>query len=191
MPLFDTTGRLSLDTCALRLRDRGNEGIAAYQFRSFRDFSGTGWRDPHDFSAQNRNLWLWDGYGIDRSTLDRDSALRHSEMTHTRCRKQLPQRVFHAVPDLGRSNGEPDVEAGLQNGLDTSGHRACQRLAETDFARFDPGVKLVDVSHVVPPWTNGGVPSREVTRSPQFLQGLGYRRCDGVWQRAACPSSGR
>lgn len=186
MPLFDSTGRLSTDACATRLKDRGNEGIAAYQFGDFRDFSSTGWRHPREFSSTNRNLWLWDGYGVDRSTLDSDSALRYSEMTHTRCKRQLPQRVFHAVPDLGRSQGEPSIESGLQNGLDTSGARSCNRLAERDFDRFDPGVKPVDVSHVIPQWTNGGVPSREITRSPQFLENLGYQRCDGVWQRSAC-----
>lgn len=182
MPLFDSTNRLSADCCAVKVRESSSAAVSDYVLSSMRSCAG----DFRGLGEQNRNLWWWDGYGLDTRHVDKDSALRDSEATHMRQRIQLPKRVFQAVPNLAHGRAAPEVESRLQSGLDTSGTRACERLAEVDFQRFDPGVHAVSADNVVPRnWTHGGAPSRAIARSDEFLAGLGYRHDGRIWRRSS------
>lgn len=189
MPLYDADNRLTADLCAVRLKDRANASVAQYALTNLRAECPDDRKvfvdgHPLAWAAEHRNLWSWDGYGLNVRAVDSDSKLRDSEATHMRARIQLPKRVFHAVPSLAHGQPAPDAEARIQSGLDTAPVRACDRLAERDFHRFNPAVAAVPVEHIVPPWTNGGAPSRDIARSDEFLAGLGYRFDGKVWRRA-------
>jgi hypothetical protein len=191
MPLFDADNRLTADACAVGLKDRGNRSIADYTLLNMRapcppeDLSTLSPQHPIAVAARHRNLQPWDGYGFNVCTVDSDSALRvDSEVTHPRMRIQLPKRVFQASPNLSHGQASPDIESKMQGGMDSSQLRRCDVLAEKDWARFDPGVCAVGAQHIIPPWTNGGAPSREIARSGEFLSTLGYVHDGRVWRRS-------
>jgi hypothetical protein len=183
MPLFDADNRLTADSCAVRLRDMGNAGIAQYIMANMRSTCPDD--DPLAVASQHRNLWFWDGYGLNTRAVDSDTRLKlDSEATHPRMKIQLPKRLFHASPNLATGQASPELEARMQNGMDTYPVRECHRLAERDFDRFDPGVARVPAEHIIPPWTHGGVPSRTVARSDEFISSLGYVNDGRVWRKA-------
>lgn len=191
MPLFDADNRLSADECAVCLREAENDDVAAYRLAYLRGDK----EHMKEFVASNRNLRSWDGYGLDRRVVDDDSRLRlDGEVTNPRSRVQLAQRVFHAVPDLSSGTACPELELLILEGAQTTrklrvvdGKSAgdvatvCDRLAEKQWDRFHPAMQQVGVEHIVPPWTNGGAPSRDIARSPQFLNALGYTYNGRVW----------
>ena len=184
MPLYDAENHASSDPCALREREGVNRGILGYQTAQYRPpcDDPSPCRDPMAAAAGHRNLRPWDGFGISACAIDGDSRLRVlSEATHPRQRTQLPKRLFSAVPNLARGVPTPDVESSLFSGDSTSLLRACDRLAERDWNRFDPGVAAVPVEHVVPTWM--AAPSRTVARSPEFLRALGYVHDGRAWVR--------
>jgi hypothetical protein len=189
MPLFDTDNRLSSDACSMQLQDKRNKDISGYVFARLRadapiDIQTAVSCHPLSRSSAHRNLWAWDGYGMNVNAVDNDTKLRlESEVTHTRTKMQLPKRIFTALPNLAVGTSKPEVEATLINPIDTSSVRLCDRLAEKSFDRFDPGVCTVEVDNVVPPWTRGGDSSRDVSRSDEFLTSLGYRWDGRVWRR--------
>lgn len=185
MPLFDADNRLTMDVCAVGLKDRGNKDISSYLLTNLRapctvDVAASA---PLAVAAEHRNLWSWDGYGLNTCAVDADSRLRvDSEVTHMRARMQLPKRVFEASPDLSHGQPAPDAVSKIVYGKEFGG-RACDRLAERDWDRFDPGVCKVAERHIIPPWTNGGDASRDIARSDGFLQSLGYANDGKIWRR--------
>jgi hypothetical protein len=181
MPLFDADNRLSADRCAVKMRDRGNRDIAGYILTDMRATCPGG---HSELSAEHRNLWTWDGYGLNTREVDSDTMLKlESEVTHPRMKIQLPKRVFYASPNLSVGQPSPVLESKMINGVDTTPVRACSRVVEKSFDRFDPGVHRVPSEHIIPPWTHGGVPSRTVARSDEFLSSLGYVHDGKVWRR--------
>lgn len=214
MPLYDATNRLTADACAVRLRDRGNAGVACYTLTSLRaplpaDSTVFVQNHPLAAAADNRNLRAWDGFGLNTAAVDSDTRLRlDAQMTSSRSRVQLPKRVFTASPALAAGQPAPLLEARLQQGgqsrLPCFGGAAVAAaaggmrdpapgpLAEVDWARFDPGVRAVCARNVIPPWTAGGAPSRDIVRSPGFLAGLGFQYDGRAWVRpaASAPAAG-
>jgi hypothetical protein len=209
MPLYDADNRLTADACAVVEKDQGNSTIASYTFanlRAERPRDNQVFLDKHPLaqSAKHRNLWAWDGYGLNMSAVDNDSQLRvDSAVTNPRHKIQLAKRVFHASPDLSHGQASPELESRLVGGITTTRkagggvicskqqqqpqqqqqHEIVDRLAEREWDRFDPGVRTVGVANIIPMWVNGGAPSRDIARSEDFLQGMGYAYDGKTWRR--------
>jgi hypothetical protein len=173
MPLFDAYSRLSLDPCALRVRDDTNLAYAQYYLTQDK----LRYDDCKRVATEDAQRVLVDGHGLDPDMIDGDSGLRNSRtsVTHTRVRQALPTRVFTAALDLGRGGLRVNTESRLLSGDDTSRLRMCSaRLAERDWDRFDPAVCPVAVENVVQQ-SRGGEPSRDIARSGAFLKDMGYK----------------
>jgi hypothetical protein len=170
MPLYDNTGRLSYDMCAIDQRNAATRAAAEYPLAQLRDPAATS--SPSralERALEHPTMQAWDGYGMSPEEVDGDSRMRlDAEATHPRSRLQLSTRVFTAVPDLSRGN-DPDGQV-LFGG---PRERPCDSLSEHDFDRFVPGVCAAAVEHVVPPWTAGGASSRDISRSSRFQRALG------------------
>jgi hypothetical protein len=184
MPLYDADNRLADDQCAILTRLRDNESILAYSLYDKYGMCGKQCKDRkekiREFSTQHPNLRYWDGYGMAPCDVDGDSQLKHeAKWTNPRSRQQLSTRVFGAAPDLSRGEVMPNIESTLIAGGDTSYQRQCGRLAEQDWDRFAPNVDVQCVEHIVPQWTWGGDSSRDIARSKDFLETIGYRLEDG------------
>ena len=167
------------------LRERLNLGIVGYQLLSLRAepprdlqvFVPDASAHPLAVAPTTRNLRPWDGYGPNMAAVDSDTRLRvHEEMTRTRDRQQLKTRVFMAGPDLANGQPAPAVEDRLRYASDPAKNRreGATPLAELDYDRFDPVLQTVPVECVVPPWTWGGVPTRELTTSPAYARAAGF-----------------
>lgn len=197
MPLYDADNRLTADACAVKLRDQGNASIASYTLTNLRASPSVA---PLARAAEHRNLWVWDGFGINTTTIDDDSQMRvRSEVTHPRSKIQLPTRVFGAAPDLSHGQPNPEIESQVvsdrkplpmpvgcsaDDGSSLGcGGRVCDRLAEQHWDRFVPGMQTVSANHIIPPWVNGGAPSRDIARSDQFLTRMGYVNDGRTWRR--------
>jgi hypothetical protein len=190
MPLFDAEGRLSTDPCYVHTRDHENENAATYNITNLRPDGGACCpnvkRDPLlDVAVKHRNLNTWAGYGWNTCTINDDSRLRlRSTGTNPRGKQQLSKRVFEAGPSLVHGELAVDTDSRLREGMDTAPLNECSRLSERDFKRFTPGVCQPGVDHIVPTmWINGGASSREISRSDEFLRGMGYRYDGRAWRR--------
>ena len=191
MPLFDNDNRLRLDRCNQDAIDRENEKKIRMQVenhrRSCRDDCDRIQR--REFQTKNPNLVAWDGYGINACEIDVDSSYKNDPktLTHGRCRQQLHNRTFVAIPQLYRGTILPGLESRIQNGEDTSKH-CLDRLGEKMWDVFNPGLcsDWQDPNHIVQPWTWGGESSRDIARSPEFLETLGYVHDGNVWKRPGC-----
>jgi hypothetical protein len=173
MPLFDAYSRLSMDPCAVRVRDDTNYEYAKYAMTQDK----LRYDDCKRVATEDAKRLISDGHGLDPSAVDADSSFRNSRtaVTHTRVRQSLPTRVFTAAPDLGRGGLRVNTESRLLSGDDTTQMRECSaRLAERDWDRFDPAICAVAVENVVQAW-RGGEPSREIARSGAFLSDMGYK----------------
>lgn len=184
MPLFDADNRLRQDLCATNARDSRNLWMETYMFRDLR-MCGTVCPpvlSPQDCVDLRSRIQSRDGYGVTSCGIDGDSRMRFpvGGVTHDRSRQSLGTRVFASVPDMGRGGLDAGIESKLLLSGDSGTSRVCaHRFAEISYNRFDPGVQKVGVQHIVQPYP-AGVPSRDVSRSDSFLDGIGYRRCPSV-----------
>ena len=187
--LYDAGNRLKLDPCNMNAINIENSRQVNYNVFNHRSPCS----DPCDrvqrasFQSRNRNLIAWDGVGQNACEVDVDSSYKNDPktMTHTKCRQQLHNRVFVAVPNLQRGAVLPSLESRIQSGQDTTRQRECDRIEEKSWNAFNPGLcgDWQDPSHVVQPWTWGGDSSRDIARSDEFLSGLGYQYDGHMWSR--------
>lgn len=181
--LFDANDRLSDDRCAIEKRVMQNQ--AQLQWRVGDEATE---RDDAEkeqakrFSRKHRNLRSWDGYGWDTEHIDVDSRIRNDKIwTNDPHKTQLRTRTFTAVPKLWRGKHMPVTESKLKNGLDTGSNRLCRPLTEEQFPVFHPTYVPPGPKHIVPEWTRGGDSSRELARTPWFMESLGYEYDGRMW----------
>lgn len=197
MPLFDAEHRLRSDPCALQKTVDENRRAIQWQLANARRPAGLGGNAcaqpaagpaATEHVAQNRNLQPWDGYGINACTVDADSLIRYDDgkLTHDRCRQQLQNRVFLAVPSLQRGTVLPGLESRIQAGADTSSLRVCDRITEKAFDVFHPA--LLEAGQEAGPCLTWGADllasSRDIARSDEFLASMGYEHDAYGWRRA-------
>lgn len=179
MPLYDADNRLSDDPCALMNRMRANDAILQHTLLNVYGTCDKTCEERKEklktFASMHPTLQFVDGYGLAPCDVDEDSALRHEQKwTNPKYRQQLRTRVFGAAPDLARGTPKPATESILISGQDTTHARQCARLAEVNWDRFAPNVHVQCEEHIIPEWTWGGESSRDISRSREFLQSIGY-----------------
>jgi len=167
-----------------RLRDRMNAAIS-------RRTAGGGQeegkiedaqKEARETASRHRAMQTWMGYGAPAGRIDGDSRLRMSRGEKANdgfANPPLVTRTFLGVPNLQGGDGDPRVESRLQNGQDT--RIGMQTVSERQFPVFHPDVEALPTSHVIPTWSRGGEDSRAVSKSPEFLKAMGFRRAGGTW----------
>jgi len=142
-------------------------------------------KEATETASRHRALQTWMGYGAPAGNIDGDSRLRLSrgETSDPLLATPLVTRTFLGVPNFQGGDGDPRVESRLQNGQDTRIDRGpgASDLAERQFPVFHPDVEALHTSHVIPTWSRGGEDSRTVSKSPDFLKAMGFRREGGTW----------
>ena len=164
--MFDNLGSLTNDLIAQEERDVASRNASAYVVTNLRPPPSMSSDIIKQLHKQHASSRTWDGYGLNPLKVDDDSRMRlGSRATHGRSKRQLPKRVFTAIPDLASHNHDERV-------LDDIGTRGCSKsqVTETDFGRFDPGYTFPSVDHIIPLWTSGGAFSRDIARSRKFKQ---------------------
>jgi hypothetical protein len=146
-----------------------------------------------DFQTSCPNLNLHFGYGVsDWCSIDGDSELRYSAITHDKCPIQLRTEVFPGPPNMSSGPVHPDELSELLSGDQTREKRACNVLAGSStldnvIVPLVPCLaeNIQNPDHIVPPWTWGGVPSRELVREAEYLEKCGYEYDGKVWQKGS------
>lgn len=192
MPLYDVASRPASDLCYLKYLNDANRRQAEYQVPTDQSpmcSDKTGTAAAQVFAADHPNLRIRSSYGLDACTIDTDSSLKKDagRMTKDRCRQQLSNRVFQAVPLLAKGSVLPGLESRIQVGTDTSTIQECDNLREKGWNVFHPSLcssEWQNADHIVQPWTWGGESSRDISRSTTFLSKLGYvQQNRGAWVR--------
>lgn len=183
-----------MDPCATESTRRENAAQVQYRILNHRrPCNEQGSRDAVKcMVSENNNILAWDGYGVNPCVIDSETKMRvdPNAWTHYKCRQQLPNRTFQAVPKLYRGTVLPGLESRIQNGADTSFIRECDRISEKPWDVFSPAVNKndwQDAAHIVQSWTWGGESSRDITRSDGFLKSIGYTHNGRNWQRGRDP----
>jgi hypothetical protein len=182
--LFEASGRLLDDPCARQTRLEENMAHSTYQLDNLREAPCKTDKKVDRFAEGHRNLRPWKGYGIDKCNVDVDSKIKYGKIwTNDPSKTQWDTRTFQAVPNLWRGRPMPVTESRLINGQDTTSDRQCGSLSERQFDVFHPTVLPVCAKHIIPEWTWGGQSSRDVNRSPEFLESLGYKYDGKMWMK--------
>lgn len=197
-PLFEAATRPRQDACARAARTEDNATQAQYTLtgpvalqREACVRAGAGCQSPRDFALGHRNMRSWAaerGVAAAEAIDDESALLNDAEQTLTGHVRQLPKRVFQAVPDRSRGPPRPKAESAVQRGLATSRKLEDQVLAlaeKTDF-RFHPELDRLGIRGGVAlpgDLARGGASSRDIVRSPEFLRSIGYTFDGRAWTR--------
>lgn len=191
MPLYDNSGRLRQDRCAIDEQELANRGVSQYVLTNLRPRPDKSAGVVQDLQQKHRNFRAWDGYGWNVARIDTDSRMRMGSVaTHSRARMQLNKRVFTAAPDMAMASALPDPfdddcscdgleesdsdgygdDIGLLEGtnIGTRGCNSRAAVSEADYNRFDPGYCPPAQEHIIGPWVAGGAMSRDIARSRKF-----------------------
>ena len=188
--IFTANCSYNTDNCAVETREKQNTAISSYELYNSQLVpcnSATAMRSP-DCQYDHINLRANIGYGVsDSCTIDQYSLLRNDphQMTRDRCHQQLFTRVFYDGPNLKPGIPDPITELELleggysstqNNGVDLP----CKRTITVDGPKwFYPLIDCIKTevqnpAHIVPPWINGGEPTRDFVRRQEFLNTCGY-----------------
>lgn len=178
--MFANSGTLRTDKCTLELRTATNDAYAQYSTWNPRDAECTTRDDLAQFASCHENLRYKQGHGnVDPCFVDDDSRLRQGAFTDAdRRRYQLFPREFKANPGLANGDFMPEIDSRLTRGAhqqrdkrsDVAGRKQCDHLSESEINNnFIPLIPCLaktiqDPDHIVPKWTNGGMPSRIMVR---------------------------
>lgn len=187
MPLYEIASRPASDPCSLKYRQDANRRQCDYNTRNEQPacWDKTSSDAIHAFAAAHPNLRLRGSYGLGACVVDTDSLLKKDagRVTKDRCKQQLTNRVFHAVPLLSKGAVLPGLESRIQAGQDTTAIQECDNLREKGWDTFHPGMCQQGLCQrdVLQPWA--GESSRDISKSPEFLASLGYVQERGIWVR--------
>lgn len=142
---FNWENRLTNDQCAREAKDRENKEFEDYNLFNFYT-GGICSEKLKEFSCDYPNLWYRQGYGTaDSCVVDSDTKIQRGDLTHSREKRQMNTRTFHAVPNLSRGCLLPVTESKLIQGSCEKGslkvkENECDILVEKQFApyRFTP-----------------------------------------------------
>ena len=171
------------DCCAKDAKDNQNAAIVSHELYNYLPVAcNTGVMRTPGFQFDHPNLRGNIGYGLsDSCTIDTYSGLRNdpAQLTRDKCKIQLYERVFQGVPNLKPGTADPDMEMPILQGTSSDDyegtHYPCKKtLAESDYNRFTPLVKCLagevqNEKNIVPPWTWGGAPTRDMVRRQEYL----------------------
>ena len=187
MRVYNHENRLSIDGCALMVRELQNKSIEDHMFENYYYTKDCKCNVLDDFLFDN-NMVIKDGYGVSTGcVIDNDSELRLKGIwTNERDKVQLCTRWNKGVPNLNKGGLIPNVESLMKNGDDTSDIRNCDRITERDFDRFVPLVGCLasavqNPNNIVEPWVRGGTHTRNEVRSSEYLEKCGFERSRTNW----------
>jgi hypothetical protein len=127
-------------------------------------------------AIENQMVYVRDGYGLNNSQIDADSAIRnHPVFKNNRCNIRPQTRPFLSVPYMGGGRGNPDVESALLHSQQVRVGKECGTVTEVAFdGVFTPMVpslerNIQNPSNLIPEvaadgWIRGGLPSRLYNR---------------------------
>ena len=193
--VFEENTRLRHDDCDKESRELQNND--AYKYTTFNNIATnqntaekckSNRESLLDFSLNNY-MNIRDGYGFTNACgVDTDSKVRNDFEMHDKGKQQLNSRVFVGGPNANKGGLEPGIDSKLTQGTFVSKKETCDVLSERNFDRFEPMPEAIlksvqDPEHIVPKWTWGGEPTRDVLSQRDFLEKNGYEHDGKTWKK--------
>jgi len=178
--MFANSGTLRTDSCSQELRAMTNDSYAGYNVWDPRPLVCEEANTKlSEFASCHENLHYKQGHGnVEPCHVDEDSQIRTKAFCEAnKKRYQLFPREFQAGPGLARGDFLPDIDSHMtRGGIQQRDKRNrmpaadCSHLSEVEHNNnFIPMIPCLantiqDPDHIVPKWTNGGMPSRILVR---------------------------
>ena len=197
---FDGSSNLREDECAVLAQNVQNNRIVDYNlYNNYDLYCKTDVRqDARKFSLDNFRSFK-EGYGEPAAcSIDEETNIIRSSMTHPRGRIVLEERLFHDTPYyLGRGLPQPDEETRLKIGEYQYERRMCASNVELSIDRFDPLLPCIRET-IANPVNNAsmssnieriGAPTRDIDFQKRFLKQQGYDYNGKFWNKKYCAVS--
>jgi hypothetical protein len=181
---FNNMCRLGDDTCYVTARTMQNNSMGSYITTNY--FTNTFNRYTNKRIAMNQPcVFINDGYGVaGGDTIDVDSELRINQTSTIPLHKlNLVQRQFLTVPYLGKGHFLPRLESQLQQGDANNTLKSTKTIMDKPFNNANRTPLIESIKNTIqnpihrieesaiPGWVRGGIPTRDLTRRRNHLEG--------------------
>jgi hypothetical protein len=142
-----------------------------------------------DFATSQPNINFTGSHqtSVGGSNIGESSKLLINDLSRSKCRISLTQRLFSTIPYLGRGKCDPLLEAQMQQGDFANNKKSINPSSEVSYLQYSqtpmlPTLKatinnpanLIE-SNAAEGWIRGGLPSRELARDKDYNEGTPYR----------------
>jgi hypothetical protein len=174
--LFDGTSRIGNDACDLTNRNKENIAAADYMLENFATLSPFNNALNLAFNQPNIILQGSPKGGFNSDYVDANNVLTFGQGANMRERGLIQQRMFNAVPYLGKGPANTPLENTLRGGAYNLKLKSLDPTSEvTNYnLTYTPLIPSVEATVTNPvnyvetaaneDWVRGGVPSRLLTR---------------------------
>jgi hypothetical protein len=174
--IFDGTSRIGNDPCDLTNRNKQNLAAADYMLENFSTMNPFNNALNLAFNQQNLQLQGSPNGGFNSDYVETNNKLVFGQGTNMRERGLMQQRLFNAVPYLGKGPSNTCLENTLRDGAYNFKSKSTNPDSEvTNYnLTYTPLIPSVEATLTNPAnfvesaanegWVRGGVPSRLLTR---------------------------
>ena len=174
--LFDGTSRIGNDACDLTNRNKENIASADYVLENFSTINAFNNALNLAFNQPNVMLQGSPHGGVNSDYIDANNVLTFGQSVNLRERGLIQQRIFNAVPYLGKGPANTCLENTLRDGRYNFKSKSTNPDSEvTNYdLTYTPLIPSVEATLTNPAnfvesaanegWVRGGVPSRLITR---------------------------
>tara|TARA_B100001059_G_C17595872_1_gene457016 strand:+ start:140 stop:703 length:564 start_codon:yes stop_codon:yes gene_type:complete len=174
--IFDGTSRIGNDACDLTNKNKQNIATADYMLENFSTLNPFNNALNLAFNQPNVVVQGSPKGGTNSDYVDANNVLTFGQGTNMRERGLIQQRIFNAVPYLGKGPANTPLENTLRTGVFNCKFKSTDPLSEvTNFdLTYTPLIPSLEAELNNPAnyvevaanegWIRGGVPSRLLTR---------------------------
>lgn len=174
--LFDSTSRIGNDPCDLTNRNKQSIAAADYMLENFSSMNPFNNALNVAFNQPNIMLQGSPHGGFNSDYVDANNVLTFGQGTNLRERGLIQQRVFNAVPYLGKGPANTPLENSLRIGLYNYQPKSSDPSSEVtnDNLTYTPLIPSIEAQLTNPAnyvegaanegWIRGGIPSRLLTK---------------------------
>ena len=174
--LFDGTSRIGNDPCDLTNRNKQNIAASDYILENFSTMNPLNNALNLAFNQPNIILQGSPQGGFNSDYVDTNNILTFGQGTNLRERGLIQQRIFNAVPYLGKGPANTPLENSLRIGLYNHQSKSTDPTSEVtnDNLTYTPLIPSMEAQLTNPAnyvesaanegWVRGGVPSRLLTK---------------------------
>lgn len=177
---FYQTTRLGDDRTDLSQHTLQNSEYANYMLDGFRPACPLS--NAIDFATSQPNINFKGSYqtSVGGSNISENSHLLINDLSRSKCRISLNQRLYSTVPYLGRGKCDPLLESQIQQGDFANNKKSINPSSETCYMQYSQTPLLPTLqatisnpanlieNNAAEGWIRGGLPSRELARDKEY-----------------------
>jgi hypothetical protein len=184
---FYQTTRLGDDRTDLSQATLQNAEYANYMLDGFRPACPLS--NAIDFATSQPNINFKGSYqtSVGGANIGENSQLLINDLSRSKCRISLSQRLYSTVPYLGRGKCDPLLEAQMQQGDFANNKKSINPSSEVSYMQYSQTPLLPTLqatisnpanlieNNAAEGWIRGGLPSRELARDKEYSDSAALR----------------